>query len=167
MARPEGEVVALVGDGTYLLNPTDLVTALQEGLKITAVISENHGYQSIRRLQVGRAGRAFGNEFRRRDPKTRRLEGDFLSVDLARNAESMGARVWQARTPEEVRQALRVARAETRACVIVVETEKHRYGPASEVWWDVAPAEATQDSVTQELRAQYVQEQGRLQRFHY
>jgi 3D-(3,5/4)-trihydroxycyclohexane-1,2-dione acylhydrolase (decyclizing) len=167
MAQPGGEVFSFVGDGTYLLNPTDLVAALQENLKITVVLSENHGYQSIRRLQMGRVGHAFGNEFRGREPKTNRLDGDFIRVDFAKNAESMGARVWNVRTPEELQKALREARAEKRACVIVAEVEKHRYQPGSEVWWDVAAAEATQDSVTKELRAQYVKDRDRLQRYYY
>ena len=68
LAQPEGEVYVLVGDGTYLMNPTELVTAVQEGLKITVVLAENHGYQCIRRLQMWRTGVSFGNEFRRRDP---------------------------------------------------------------------------------------------------
>src|SRR5262245_40420972 len=95
MAQREGEVYALVGDGTYLMNPTELVTAMQEKWKITVVISENHGYQSIHRLQRGRAGHSFGNEFRSRDGKANRLDGQFLAIDFAKNAESMGARVWR------------------------------------------------------------------------
>src|SRR5262245_62143066 len=73
MAQREGEVYALVGDGTYLMNPTELVTASQEGWKITVIISENHGYQSIRRLQMGRSGHSFGNEFRLRNVKTNQI----------------------------------------------------------------------------------------------
>ena len=99
MAQPEGEVYVLIGDGTYLMNPTELVTAVQEGLKITVVVSENHGYQCIRRLQMWRTGVSFGNEFRRRDPKTNRLEGEYLPIDLASNAESFGARTWHVETP--------------------------------------------------------------------
>src|SRR5439155_24333409 len=105
LAQPEGEVVVLIGDGTYLMNPTELVTALQEKLKITVVIAETHGYQIIRRLQMARVGRSFGNEFRERDAHTQRLEGDYLPIDLVKNAESMGARTWHAFTPDEVRQA--------------------------------------------------------------
>jgi 3D-(3,5/4)-trihydroxycyclohexane-1,2-dione acylhydrolase (decyclizing) len=166
MAQREGEVYALVGDGTYLMNPTELVTALQEKWKITLVISENHGYQSIHRLQKGRAGHSFGNEFRSRDGKANRLDGEFLTIDFARNAESMGARVWRVAGADAVQQALRDARKETRSCVIVVETEKYRFPPSSEVWWDVAPAEATQDSTTRELRAQYEKARGDLQRYY-
>jgi len=167
MAQADGEIYVFIGDGTYLMNPTEIVTAAQEGLKITIVISENHGYQCIRGLQLARAGQSFGNEFRSRDKKSNRLEGEYLKIDLAKNAESMGACTWNANTPEGFRKALREARSETRPCVIVVETEKYRFLPGSEVWWDVAVAEVSQDSVTQKLRAEYERDRDRLQRFHY
>ena len=167
MAQAEGEIYIYIGDGTYLMNPTEIVTAVQEGLKITIVISENHGYQCIRGLQMARAGQSFGNEFRARDGKTNRLEGEYLKIDFAKNAESMGARAWNANTPEALRKALLEARSETRPCVIVVETEKYRSLPSSEVWWDVAAAEVSQDPVTQKLRAEYERDRDRLQRFHY
>jgi 3D-(3,5/4)-trihydroxycyclohexane-1,2-dione acylhydrolase (decyclizing) len=167
LSQPEGEVFVLVGDGTYLMNPTELVTAAQEKLKITVVVSENHGYQCIRRLQMGRTGVSFGNEFRARDSQTDRLEGDYLPLDLAKNAEGFGARTWQVKTPDELRQALAEARREPRPCVIVVETEKHRYLPPSGTWWDVAPAEVSANPTTQQLRAAYEKDRSRLQRFHY
>jgi 3D-(3,5/4)-trihydroxycyclohexane-1,2-dione acylhydrolase (decyclizing) len=167
LAQPEGEVFVMVGDGTYLMNPTEIVTALQEGLKITIIISENHGYQAIRQLQMARAGRSFGNEFRARDSSTQRLDGEYINVDFARNAESMGARVWKAATADQVRIALREAKIEKRPCVIVVETEKHRYLPGSEVWWDVAPAEVTNDPLTRDLRTQYEKERKKYQKYYY
>ena len=167
MAQPEGEVYVLIGDGTYLMNPTELVTAAQEKLKITVVISENHGFQSIHGLQKARAGRSFGNEFRHRDTMTHRLEGNFVEIDFAGNAESMGARTWNVSTPDELRKALREARDESRVCVIVAETEKYRGLPPSQVWWDVAVAEESQDPITRELRAEYEKERTRLQRFYY
>jgi 3D-(3,5/4)-trihydroxycyclohexane-1,2-dione acylhydrolase (decyclizing) len=166
LAQPQGEVYVLIGDGTYLMNPTEIVTALQEGLKITIVLAENHGYQCIRRLQMWRTGVSFGNEFRCRDPGSNRLEGEYVKIDLARNAESFGARSWHVETPEQLRQALREARAEMRACVIVAEIEKHRFLPGGGIWWDVAPAEVSQDPKTRELRAQYEQDRLRLQRLH-
>jgi 3D-(3,5/4)-trihydroxycyclohexane-1,2-dione acylhydrolase (decyclizing) len=167
LAQPQGEVYVLIGDGTYLMNPTELVTAVQEELKITVVLSENHGYQCIRRLQLGRAGHSFGNEFRTRDRATNRLDGDYVSVDFAKNAESFGARTWHVFTRDELRAALRAARQETRPCVIVVETEKYRNLPPSGVWWDVAVAEVSDDPATQKLRAEYEGDRDRLQRFHY
>jgi 3D-(3,5/4)-trihydroxycyclohexane-1,2-dione acylhydrolase (decyclizing) len=166
LAQPKGEIFVFIGDGTYLMNPTELVTALQENLKITVVLSENHGYQCIRRLQMWRTGRSFGNEFRARDARNNRLEGEYLPIDFAKNAESFGARSWHVFTEEQLRQALREARTEKRSCVIVVETEKHRYLPGGGVWWDVAPAEVSNDQVTQKLRAEYEQDRNRRQRFH-
>ena len=79
-------------------------------------------------------------------PGTNRLEGEYLPIDLARNAESFGARTWHVETPEQLRQALREARAERRTCVIVAEVEKHRFLPGGGTWWDVAPAEVSQDA---------------------
>jgi 3D-(3,5/4)-trihydroxycyclohexane-1,2-dione acylhydrolase (decyclizing) len=134
---------------------------------VTVVISENHGFQSIRQLQMNRAGRAFGNEFRARDRATQRLEGEYLKLDLAKNAESLGARAWHVTTPDELRSALREARKERRSCVIVAETEPHRYLPGSEVWWDVAAAEVSNDPETQQRRADYEEGQTKLQRFYY
>ncbi len=167
MTQPEGEVYVFLGDGGYLMNPTELVTAMQENLKITVVIADNHGYQIIRQLQMASAGRSFGNEFRARDGRTNRLEGEYLKIDFAKNAESMGARAWHVTTPEELHNALCEAREETRSCVIVAEIEKHRYVPGPEVWWDVAPAEVSNDPVTQALRAEYEAKRDKLQRFYY
>ena len=166
MADPEGEVVVFIGDGTYLMNPTELVTAVQEGLKLTVVISENRGYQCIRGLQELRSGQAFGNEFRRRDPETGRLDGDYLKIDYAGNAASLGARTFNVETTEELRRALRQAREETGTCVIVVRTARDAVSPPSNLFWDFMVAEVSNDPLTQELRKQYDEERS-LQRFHY
>ena len=167
MMRPKGEVYIFLGDGGYLMNPTELVTSLQENLKITVVISENHGFQVIKRLQLARAGTSFGNEFRKRDTKSNRLEGEYLKIDFAKNAEAFGARSWNVETQDELVKALAEARKETRSCVIVVETEKQKFAPDAGVWWDVAPAEISNDPVTSKIRKEYEQDRGNLQRFHY
>ena len=166
LAQPEGEVFVYIGDGTFLLNPGELVTMLQEGLKVTVVISENHGYQSIQRLQLWRHGRRFGNEFRAR--RNGRLEGDYVQLDLAKAAEGLGARAWRADSPDAVRAALGAARdVRDGPCVIVAETEPHRYLPGSDVWWDVAPAEVSGDPEVRSRRAEYERERAELQRFYY
>jgi 3D-(3,5/4)-trihydroxycyclohexane-1,2-dione acylhydrolase (decyclizing) len=166
MAQQDGEVYVYIGDGTFLMSPGELVTAVQEGLKITVVISENHGFQCIYRLQMGRAGVPFGNEFRARDGNGR-LEGEYLRLDLAKAAEGFGCVAFRADSPEAVREALEAARAETRPCVIVTETEKHRDLPGSDVWWDVAPAEVSNEDVVRAKRAEYERDRAELQRFHY
>ena len=166
MTQPDGEVYVFIGDGTYLMNPTELVTSMQDNLKLTLVISENHGFQSIRSLQMLRAGRSFGNEFRSRDMEKNLLEGGYMKIDFAQNAASFGAKSWHVTTPEGVRHALREARGESRTCVIVVDIEPHHYLPDSGVWWDIAAAESSDDPETQARRQQY--EEGLpLQRFHY
>ena len=167
MFQPWGEVYVFIGDGTYLMQPTELVTAMQEGLKITVLVMNNRGFQIIRRLQMGRVGISFGNEFRKREKTLNRLEGDYVDIDFAKNAESMGARAWNVSTPDELRRALQEARQESGSCVIVAEIEPNRYGPSSEVWWDVAAAEVTNDSETKDARAEYESDRYNLQKFHY
>jgi 3D-(3,5/4)-trihydroxycyclohexane-1,2-dione acylhydrolase (decyclizing) len=165
LARPSGEIIAYVGDGTYLMNPSEIVTAVQDRLKITVVIVDNKGFQVIRRLQLARTGVPFGNEFRARDPESDRLEGEYLQIDYAANAASMGARTWHVRTEAELRTAFHEARDHDGVCAIVVDVEKHRFLPGSGVWWDAAPPEVSADKATRTLRAEY--EAARTsQRFH-
>ena len=109
-------ITTFIGDGTFLMAPTELVTAAQERLDVTIVVSENHGYQVIHRLQMNRNGREFGNEFRYRtdgdimdgtaERKAPRLDGDYLDVDLRKIAEGLGATAIRATTAVEVRDAL-------------------------------------------------------------
>jgi 3D-(3,5/4)-trihydroxycyclohexane-1,2-dione acylhydrolase (decyclizing) len=158
-------VYVYIGDGTYILNPGELVTAVQQGLKITVVISENHGYQSIYGLQMGTVGRDFGNEFRVQENGHR--EGDYLKIDLAQSAAGFGACTFHVNNPDSLREALEAARQERRPCVVVAETEAHRYLPPSGVWWDVAPAEVSTSPESQERRADYERDRDKLQRYYY
>jgi 3D-(3,5/4)-trihydroxycyclohexane-1,2-dione acylhydrolase (decyclizing) len=165
LAQPEGEVVTFIGDGTFLMQPTELATAVQEGLKITVVISENHGFQVIRRLQLMASGNDFGNEFRHRDDQQGTLSGGYLDLDLVAVARGLGATAFTASTPAETRAALRKAREHSGPCVIVVETTPQENLPPGGVWWDVAPAEVSHDPAAQEKRRTY--EAGRTaQRWH-
>src|SRR3954453_24011629 len=127
---PDSRVVVFIGDGTFLMSPTELVTAAQESLAVTVVIPENRGYQVIHRLQMGRHGREFGNEFRYRagrldiaaekqSPQPR-LDGDYLEVDLVQVAQGLGAQGLRATTTEEVRAALDETRGHRGPVVIVV-----------------------------------------------
>jgi 3D-(3,5/4)-trihydroxycyclohexane-1,2-dione acylhydrolase (decyclizing) len=159
-------VVSFVGDGTFLMAPTELVTAAQEGLALTVVVSENHGYQVIHRLQMGRSGREFGNEFRYRNngldltdeggsAKLPRLEGEYLRLDLVQIASGLGARAVRATTAAEVRAALADTRDHGGPVVIVVPTIPHADLPGAGVWWDVAPAEVSEVESISGLRAEY------------
>ena len=152
LAQEGGEVLILMGDGNYQMHPMELVTAMQERTKLTVVLNVNYGFQSIHGHQKALVGHSLGNEFKIRDPKSRRLDdGPFLEVDYVKNAESIGLRAWLAGTEQEVRDALAAARRETRSCMIVVMTEKYRFTPDSGVWWEVVGAEVTGDPKTREL----------------
>jgi 3D-(3,5/4)-trihydroxycyclohexane-1,2-dione acylhydrolase (decyclizing) len=166
MAGSEGEIVVYVGDGTYLLNPTELLTAAQEGFKVTLVLVENHGFQSIRQLQMDRDGRPFGNEFRRRGRRSGRLDGPFVDVDLAANAQSLGARCWRVDTAAALKAALCEARQAPGVNVIVAEAAADDGLPATGGWWDISVAEVSGDAVTRERRREY-EGQRRRQRYHH
>jgi 3D-(3,5/4)-trihydroxycyclohexane-1,2-dione acylhydrolase (decyclizing) len=165
---PSRRVTSLLGDGTFLMAPTELVTAAQEALPITVVIPENRGYQVIHRLQMLRSGREFGNEFRYRDGsldltgsaegagvKPPRLEGAYLRVDLVKVAEGLGARAIRATTADQVRAALEQTREHDGPVVIVIPAIPHADLPGAGVWWDVAPAEVAEQEAVARLRAEY------------
>jgi 3D-(3,5/4)-trihydroxycyclohexane-1,2-dione acylhydrolase (decyclizing) len=164
MGRPDGEIYVVIGDGTYLMANTELVTALQEGLKITLVLLDNHGYQCIRALQLDKAGQDFGNEFREREGDG--LTGDWVPVDLAANAQSLGCTVFTAGDPEALTEALAAARQESGPTAIVCPVEPYRALVGSETFWDVAVAEASGDPQTVEVVEAH-QAAARSQRFYY
>jgi 3D-(3,5/4)-trihydroxycyclohexane-1,2-dione acylhydrolase (decyclizing) len=166
---PDARITAFLGDGTFLMAPTELVTAAQEALPITLVIPENHGYQVIHRLQMGRTGREFGNEFRYRTTrlqlaspesgvaaeKAGLLAGDYLSVDLVQVAAGLGAHAVRAVTATDLRNALNETRGHRGTVVIVVAAIPHADLPGAGVWWDVAPAEVSEIATVPPLRAEY------------
>jgi 3D-(3,5/4)-trihydroxycyclohexane-1,2-dione acylhydrolase (decyclizing) len=141
MADPKREVYAFLGDGSYLMLHTEIVTAVQEGLKITVVVVDNHGFGCIHGLQRGCGGNSFGNEFRHRTRGNARLEGQPVAVDFAKNAESLGATAIRAKTAQELRAAFAEARKARGVVVICVETPADVRLPGYS-WWDV-PVSAT------------------------
>lgn len=164
MARPEGEVYVVIGDGTYLMANTELVTAVQERLKITLIVIDNHGYQCIRALQVGKAGLDFGNEFRMRDGDG--LSGDYLGVDYAANAASFGLHVFEADSVASLKDALRAAREIDGPTAIVSRVEPHRTLVGSGTWWDVGVAETSERAATRAAVDEHATG-AELQRFLY
>ncbi|MFF4500036.1 3D-(3,5/4)-trihydroxycyclohexane-1,2-dione acylhydrolase (decyclizing) [Streptomyces sp. NPDC001401] len=143
LAAPDRPVWALVGDGTYLMMPTEIVTAVQEGIAIKVLLVQNHGYASIGGLSESVGGERFGTAYRfQSDDGT--YTGAPLPVDLAANAASLGMRVLRAKTVADLRAALAEARAaDTPTCVYVeTETADTVSGPPpAQAWWDVPVAE--------------------------
>jgi 3D-(3,5/4)-trihydroxycyclohexane-1,2-dione acylhydrolase (decyclizing) len=145
MADPEREVFVLVGDGSYLMMAQEIVTAVAEGIKLTIVLVQNHGYASIGALSESVGSQRFGTRFA-------------LPGDLALNAAGLGARVLQARTIDDFETALRDAAASDVTTVVHVETDPLVGAPSSEAWWDVPVAEVSELETTQAARAAYEQD---------
>ncbi|MFE4871064.1 3D-(3,5/4)-trihydroxycyclohexane-1,2-dione acylhydrolase (decyclizing) [Streptomyces sp. NPDC056682] len=157
LAAPGRPVWALVGDGTYLMNPTEIVTAVQENIPIKVVILQNHGYASIGGLSDAVGGERFGTAYRFRAADGT-YGGDPLPVDLAANAASLGMRVLRPKTVRDLREALAQARqAEVPTCVYVeTETPDTVSGPPpAQAWWDVPVAETATRSSAVEAREEY------------
>jgi 3D-(3,5/4)-trihydroxycyclohexane-1,2-dione acylhydrolase (decyclizing) len=165
MAAPDREVFVLVGDGSYLMMAQELVTAVQEGIKLVVVLVQNHGFASIGALSQSVGSQRFGTAYRYRDEGTGRLDGDLLPVDLAANAASLGADVLRVATVAALREALVRAREASRTTVIHVETDPLVPAPDSESWWDVPVAEVSGLDTTRSARQAY--EQAKRAQRHY
>jgi 3D-(3,5/4)-trihydroxycyclohexane-1,2-dione acylhydrolase (decyclizing) len=166
-ADEPGEVYVLIGDGTYFMQPTELVTAVQEHKKIITIVIDNRGHQCIWPLQVakGGPGREFGTQYRERSQKSGRLDGEILDVDIAANAASMGCAAWSTSTLEEFEAALTEARAVDGPAVIVARVEPHRYLSGNGAFWDVGVPMTSQRPGSQEGTAKHLEGRAR-QRFY-
>jgi 3D-(3,5/4)-trihydroxycyclohexane-1,2-dione acylhydrolase (decyclizing) len=157
LAAPEREVYALVGDGTYLMMPSEITTSIQEGIKVNYILVENHGFASIGSLSRSLGSAGFGTSYRMRDPKTGGYTGDYLPLDFVSSAKGFGAITFEANTLEEFKKALADAKKADRTTVIVVHTNVDLKVPGYESWWDVAVAEVSQMEEVQKARQQYVE----------
>lgn len=157
------DVVVMVGDGSYLMMNTELVTAVAEGVKIIVVLVQNHGFASIGALSESLGSQRFGTRYRYRTDG--RLEGERLPVDLAANAASLGADVIRAENLDQLRAAIVAAKEATRTTVIHVETDPLVPAPDSPSWWDVPVAETSAIESTQQARTTYEQHKA-TQRHH-
>jgi len=157
------EIYVLVGDGSYLMMSSELVTAVAEGVKLIVVLVQNHGFQSIGALSESLGSQRFGTAYRYRTESG--FDGDRLPVDLAANAASLGADVIAVGTIGELSDALDKARASSRTTVIHIETDPMVPAPDSPAWWDVPVAEVATVDSTREARAEYDKHKQR-QRHH-
>ncbi len=153
MAAPDREVYVLVGDGSYLMLSSEIVTSIQEGLKLTIVLVDNHGFNSIGSLSRSLGTDGFGTQYRYRRNGSLGLDSEsspapLLPVDLAANAESLGARVIRCGTIDELRAGLDEAKQSESTVVVAVEVDRYEGVPSYESWWDVPVAEVSEvDSV--------------------
>jgi 3D-(3,5/4)-trihydroxycyclohexane-1,2-dione acylhydrolase (decyclizing) len=166
LADESREVFAMVGDGGCLMMPTELVTAVQERVKVIVVLVQNHGFHSIGSLSQELGSQRFGTRYRYRD-ESGRLDGDLLPVDLAANARSLGVHVIEVGSRDDLEKAIRIAQeapADGGPVLIHVSTDPTVYAPDSHAWWDVpvsqvADLDSTRDAYTRYLDHQAGQRQ--------
>jgi 3D-(3,5/4)-trihydroxycyclohexane-1,2-dione acylhydrolase (decyclizing) len=157
LADPSREVYVFLGDGTYLMMPSEIVTAVQEHIKVIIVLVDNKGFASIGGLSRSLGMGGFGTSYRQRSNASGQLDGQFLEVDFAANARSLGAHTIKATSLKELKAALEEAKKADRITVVVVETQPGVGVPGYDSWWDVAVAEVSQSEQIRQVRAQYVE----------
>jgi 3D-(3,5/4)-trihydroxycyclohexane-1,2-dione acylhydrolase (decyclizing) len=155
LADPSREVYVFLGDGTYQMMSSEIVTSVQEGVKIIIVLVDNHGFASIGALSRSLGMSGFGTSYRFRSPASGQLNGDPITVDFAANARSLGAHALKAATLKEFKEALRKAKTLDRTTVIVVETDPAVSVPGYESWWDVVAAEVSEMESVRAARVNY------------
>lgn len=167
MACPDREIYVILGDGGYLMMPSEIITSLQEGYKINIVLINNHGFASIGGLSKSIGSEGFGTKYHYRNENSGLMDGDRLNVDLAANAESLGAKVFRAKDIKSLKSVLVDAKTEEQSTVIYIETVPERkiagYGHA---WWDVPIAEVSESEQVRKARANY-EEQKKKQRYFF
>jgi 3D-(3,5/4)-trihydroxycyclohexane-1,2-dione acylhydrolase (decyclizing) len=162
----EENVFVCIGDGTYLMNPSDLIVAAREGINMTVCLFVNHGYQIIRALQVMTTGTDFDVEFRERQGEGEK-KGDFLPIDFAKHAESLGAKVHKASNGEELSLSLNRAKSEEGPSVVVIEVDPYEMSVGTKnSFWDIAPPMVSKDPKVQDLRRAYEAQRDEIQRYY-
>ena len=154
MAHPDRRVYVMLGDGSYLMMAQEIVTAVQEGLAITVLLLDNHGFASIGGLSDSVGCGGFGTEYRYRTASGH-LDGQPIVVDYVASAAALGAHAVSARNRTEILDALRQARASDTTTVIVIPVDRHQRVGGYESWWDVAVAEVSEMPLVQAARKQY------------
>jgi 3D-(3,5/4)-trihydroxycyclohexane-1,2-dione acylhydrolase (decyclizing) len=165
LADPSREVFVFLGDGTYLMMPTEIATAVQEGIKIIIVLVDNHGFASIGGLSRSLGQGGFGTRYRARNAATGQLDGETVNVDFVANARSLGAHAVKVETIAQLKDALVQAKAADRTSVIVIETDATVGVPGYESWWDVPVAEVSEVESVRQARVRY--EEARKRERHF
>ena len=145
----------MVGDGSYLLMSSEIVTSIQEGCKLNIIVLDNHGFSSIGGLSQSVGSSGFGTDYRFRGSGSGQLDGEYLPVDLAANAASLGAHSIRAVSHQDFERALEEGRRQDRTTVIVIEVDKEMRVPGYESWWDVPVAEVSEVDAVRNAREAY------------
>jgi 3D-(3,5/4)-trihydroxycyclohexane-1,2-dione acylhydrolase (decyclizing) len=159
---PDRDAIVMVGDGSYLMLHTELVTAVAEGIKIIVVLIQNHGYASIGHLSETVGSERFGTKYRYLDETESFENGEPLPVDLAANARSYGVDVIEVQpgpdSIEDLKAALRQAKANDHTTLVHINSDPLVYAPEGDGWWDVPVAQTSTLPSTRAARAEYEQQ---------
>ena len=160
LADPTREVYVMVGDGSYLMMAQEIVTSIQERLKLTVVLVDNEGFASIGGLSRSKGTAGFGTRYRYRSDGSlgddaAHSNGAPLPVDLALNAQGLGAHVIRTRNIEELRDALMAAKTIDRTVVIYVPVDRYEGVPSYESWWEVPVAEVSESADVRKAREEH------------
>jgi 3D-(3,5/4)-trihydroxycyclohexane-1,2-dione acylhydrolase (decyclizing) len=155
LADPKRNVVVFIGDGTYLMMNSEIVTAVAEGLDFTIILVDNKGYGSIRRLQMETGSPSFNNELRYRNNKTNRTDGKPVIVDFVKHTQSMGATSWYADTYSKLENALKEASQTKGVKAIVVPVSLEESARGFESWWDAPIAAVSNQNKVKKARKHY------------
>ena len=160
MAAPDRDVYVMVGDGSYLMMNSEIVTSIQENYKLIIVLLDNHGFKSIGSLSRSLGQDGFGTRYAY--PRGGTLPGDsagtdvqLLPVDLAANARSLGAHVIECKTYADFVAALEAVQATERTSVIYIQNDRYESVPGYDSWWDVPVAEVSTSPQVQAARAEW------------
>jgi 3D-(3,5/4)-trihydroxycyclohexane-1,2-dione acylhydrolase (decyclizing) len=145
----------MVGDGNYLMNNHEIITAVQEHVKMVIILLDNHGFKSIGSLSEAVGSQRFGTNYRYRNDAGGGLDGANLPVDFAMNARSLGAHVIEVADIASLKRALQDTRSIDKTTVIVIETDGVK-GIEGYAWWEVAVAEVSEMPSVQKAREEYV-----------
>ncbi|TDQ41025.1 3D-(3,5/4)-trihydroxycyclohexane-1,2-dione acylhydrolase (decyclizing) [Aureibacillus halotolerans] len=146
LAAPEREVFAMVGDGSYQMLHSELVTSLQEGQKINVVLFDNAGFGCINNLQMGNGMPSFGTEFRQRQEATGQLDGDVMVVDYAKSAAGYGVDTYSVRTLEELKEAIKMVKTSSVSTLIDIKVLPKTMTDGYHSWWNVGVAEVAKEA---------------------
>ena len=144
MADPGRDVYVMVGDGSYLMLAQEIITSIQEGYKLIVVLVNNDGHSSIGGLSRATGAQGFATRFRYREEESGQLQGEFLPVNLAANAASLGANVIEAKTLLQLKAALHEAREASHTTVVKIDVDYDEQVPRYESWWDVPIAQVSE-----------------------
>ena len=152
LAAPEKPVYSLVGDGSFMMLNSELSTAVQEKAKITVVVFDNAAFGCINNLQMGNGVASTATEMRFRNEETGKLDGSYCYTDFAKVAEGYGLKGFTAKTPEELREALRAAKNETGSVLIDAKVLPKTMAEGYNSWWHIGVATTAKSQEVLEAR---------------